>query len=64
MWTIIIRAAALIGIGFGVGSMSAPEVPAPVYREASSSISPFLVIAVGVLLFAGGYFIWSLRRDR
>ncbi len=64
MWTIIIRAAALIGIGFGVGSMSAPEVPAPVYREASSSISPFLVISVALLVCAAVYFVWSLKRSR
>ncbi len=64
MWTIIIRAAALIGLGFGAGTMVAPEVPAPVYREAASSVSPFMFIAVGILLFAGGYFVWSWRRER
>jgi hypothetical protein len=35
-----------------------------VYREAASSVSPFMFIAVGILLFAGGYFVWSWRRDR
>ena len=68
MWTIIIRAAALIGIGFGIGTMASPQVvevvPAPVYQEIGSSISPFLVISVGILLFAGGYFVWAWRRER
>jgi len=64
MWTIIIRAAALIGIGFGVGSMSGSEAPAYVIQEASSSISPFMIISVGILLFAGGYFVWAWRRER
>ena len=69
MWTIIIRAAALLGIGAAVGSSVSntpviQTVPQPVYQEASSSISPFLVISVGILLFAGGFFGWSWRRER
>ena len=69
MWTIVLRAAALLGIGAAVGSsVSNPSVihsvPQPVYQEASSSVVPFMVISVGVLLFAGAFFVWSWRRDR
>ena len=69
MWTIVLRAAALLGIGFGAGSIiqSSPrmvEIPPTVFREASSTTSPFLIVAVGILLFAGGYFVWSLKRGR
>ncbi len=69
MWTIVLRAAALLGIGAAVGSSVSntpviQTVPQPVYQEASSSISPFLVISVGILLFAGGHFVWSWRRER
>ena len=69
MWTIIIRAAALFGAGAAVGGVvSNPSVihsvPPPVYREAASSISPFLVIALALLVCAAGYFVWSLKRSR
>lgn len=69
MWRIIIRAAALLGIGAAVGSSVSntpviQTIPQPVYQEAASTISPFLVISVGILLFAGGYFVWSWRRER
>jgi len=69
MWTIIIRAAALLGIGAAVGSSVSntpviQTVPQPVYQEASSSISPFLVIALALLVCAAGYFVWSLKRSR
>ena len=50
MWTIILRALGLIGLGFGAGTMVAPEVPAPVYREASSSVGPFMVISIALLV--------------
>ena len=45
MWTIVLRAAALLGIGAAVGSSVSntpviQTVPRPVYQEASSSISP------------------------
>ena len=68
MWTIIIRAAALLGIGAAVGSSFSntpviQSVPQPVYQEASS-ISPFLVISVALLVCAAGYFVWSLKRSR
>ena len=69
MWTIVLRAAALLGIGAAVGSsVSNPSVihsvPPPVYREASSSLSPFLVISVALLVCAAGYFILSTKRSR
>ena len=69
MWTIVLRAAALLGIGAAVGSsVSNPSVihsvPPPVYREAASSISPFLVIALALLVCAAGYFVVSMKRSR
>ena len=69
MWMIAIRAATLLGIGAAVGSSvtSAPviqPVPQPIIREATSSISPFLIISVGIVIFAGGYFVWAWRRER
>ena len=68
MWTIVLRSAALLGIGAAVGSsVSNPSVihsvPPPVYREAASSISPFLVIAVALLVCAAGYFVVSMKRN-
>jgi hypothetical protein len=68
MWMIVIRAAALIGLGMGAGSMmstpSVPQVPQTVYQEATSSISPFLIVAIALLVCAGGYFIHSVRKNR
>ena len=69
MWMIAIRAAALLGIGAAVGSSvtSAPviqHVPQPVYQQAASSISPFLIVAVALLVCAGGYFVHSVRKNR
>ena len=69
MWMIAIRAAALLGIGAAVGSTvtSAPvvqHVPQPIIREATSSISPFLIVAIALLVCAGGYFVWAWRRGR
>ena len=69
MWMIAIRAATLLGIGAAVGSTvtSAPvvqHVPQPIIREATSLISPFLIISVGIVIFAGGYFVWAWRRER
>ena len=64
MWALILRALGLIGLGFGAGTMVAPEVPAPVYREASSSVGPFMVISVALLVCAAGYFILSMKRSR
>ena len=69
MWGIIIRAVTLLGIGAAVGSSisNTPvihSVPPPVYQEAASTISPFLVISVALLVCAAGYFAWSLRRSR
>lgn len=68
MWTIIIRAATLLGIGAAVGSAvsntpAIHSVPPPIYQEASSSISPFLVIAVALLVCAAGYFVVSMKRN-
>jgi hypothetical protein len=69
MWMIAIRAATFLGIGAAVGSTvtSTPvvqHVPQPIIREATSSISPFLIISVGIVIFAGGYFVWAWRRER
>ena len=68
MWMIAIRAAALIGLGMGAGSMmstpSAPQVPQTVYQEATSSISPFLIVAIALLICAAGYFVHSVRKNR
>ena len=69
MWMIAIRAAALLGIGAAVGSTvtSTPviqHVPQPVYQQAASSISPFLIVAVALLVCAGGYFVHSVRKNR
>ena len=69
MWMIAIRAAALLGIGAAVGSSisSTPviqHVPQPVYQEATSSISPFLIVAIALLICAAGYFVHSVRKNR
>ena len=69
MWMIAIRAATLLGIGAAVGSTvtSAPviqHVPQPVYQQAASSISPFLIVAIALLVCASGYFVWAWRRER
>jgi len=69
MWMIAIRAATLLGIGAAVGSTvtSAPviqQVPQPVYQQAASSISPFLIVAIALLVCAGGYFVHSVRKNR
>ena len=69
MWTIVLRAAALLGIGAVVGSSVSntpviQSVPQPVYQEASSSVVPFMVISVALLVCAAGYFVWSLKRSR
>ena len=68
MWTIVLRAAALLGIGAAVGSSVSntpviQSVPQPVYQEASS-ISPFLVISVALLVCAAEYFILSMKGSR
>ena len=68
MWLIIIRAAALLGIGAAVGSSVSntpviQTIPQPVYQEAASTISPFLVIAVALLGCAAGYFVVSMKRN-
>ena len=69
MWMIVLRAATFLGIGAAVGSTvtSTPviqQVPQPVYQQAASSISPFLIVAIALLVCAGGYFVWAWRRDR
>ena len=69
MWMIVLRAATLLGIGAAVGSTvtSAPviqQVPQPVYQQAASSISPFLIVAIALLVCAGGYFVHSVRKNR
>ena len=69
MWMIAIRAAALLGIGAAVGSTVTSttviqQVPQPVYQQAASSISPFLIVAIALLVCAGGYFVWAWRRER
>jgi len=69
MWMIVLRAATLLGIGAAVGSTvtSTPvvqPVPQPVYQQAASSISPFLIVAIALLVCAGGYFVWAWRRER
>ena len=69
MWMIVLRAATFLGIGAAVGSSvtSAPviqHVPQPVYQQAASSISPFLILAIALLVCAGGYFVWAWRRER
>ena len=69
MWMIVLRAATFLGIGAAVGSSvtSTPviqQVPQPVYQQAASSISPFLIVAVALLVCAGGYFVWAWRRER
>jgi hypothetical protein len=67
---IVTRAAALIGLGLGAGSMMSSSkgtsypVPPAVIQEASSSISPFLIVAIALLVGAGGYFVWAWRRER
>ena len=58
MWMIVLRAATFLGIGAAVGSSvtSAPviqHVPQPVYQQAASSISPFLIVAIALLVCAG-----------
>ena len=67
MWTIIIRAAALLGVGAALGSSISntpviQPIPQPIYQEAAGTLSPFLVLAFALLLGAAGYFVWSLRR--
>ena len=69
MWMIVLRAATFLGIGAAVGSSvtSTPviqQVPQPVYQQAASSISPFLIVAIALLVCAGGYFVWAWRRER
>ena len=70
MWMIVTRAAALIGLGLGAGSMMSSSkgtshpVPPAVIQEASSSISPFLIVAIALLVGAGAYFVWAWRRER
>ena len=70
MWMIVTRAAALIRLGLGAGSMmssskgTSHHVPPAVIQEASSSISPFLIVAIALLVGAGGYFVWAWRRER
>ena len=69
MWTIVLRAAALLGIGAAVGSSVSntpviQTVPQPVYQEASSSVVPFMVISVALLVCAAWYFILSMKRSR
>ena len=69
MWMIVLRAATFLGIGAAVGSTvtSTPltqQVPQPVYQQAASSISPFLIVAIALLVCAGGYFVWAWRRER
>ena len=69
MWGIVIRAVTLLGVGAALGSSVSntpviQHVPHTVVREATQTISPFLVIAFALLLCAAGYFVWSLRRSR
>ena len=69
MWMIVLRAATFLGIGAAVGSSvtSTPviqQVPQPVYQQAASSISPFLIVAIALLVCAGGYFVWAWRREK
>ena len=70
MWMIVTRAAALIGLGLGAGSMmssskgTSHHVPPAVIQEASSSISPFLIVAIALLVLSGGYFVHSIRKNR
>jgi hypothetical protein len=71
MWMIVTRAAALIGLGLGAGSMmsssskgTSHHVPPAVIQEASSSISPFLIVAIALLVLASGYFVHSIRKNR
>ena len=69
MWMIVTRAAALIGLGLGTGSMmsssgSDHRVPPTIIQEASSSISPFLIVAIALLVCSGGYFVHSIRKNR
>ena len=66
---IVLRAATFLGIGAAVGSTvtSTPviqQVPQPVYQQAASSISPFLIVAIALLVCAGGYFVWAWRREK
>ena len=69
MWMIVLRAATFLGIGAAVGSSvtSTPviqHVPQPIYQQAASSISPFLIVAIALLVCAGGYFVWAWRHER
>ena len=67
---IVTRAAALIGLGLGAGSMMSSSkgishhVPPAVIQEASSSISPFLIVAIALLVISCGYFVHSIRKNR
>ena len=68
---IVTRAAALIGLGLGAGSMISSSsqgvrhhVPPAVIQEASSSVSPFLIVAIALLVCSGGYFVHSIRKNR
>ena len=67
--SMIAIAVTLQGIGAAVGSTvtSTPvvqQVPQPIMREAASSISPFLIVAIIPLVCACGYFVWASRRER
>ena len=70
MWMIIFRAASLLAIGMGAGSMMSSSkgtshpVPPAVIQEASSSISPFLIVAIALLVISCGYFVHSIRKNR
>ena len=69
MWMIVLRAATFLGIGAVVGSsvtstLVIQHVPQPIYQQAASSISPFLIVAIALLVCAGGYFVWAWRRER
>jgi len=68
---IVTRAAALIGLGLGAGSMMSSSkgtshpVPPAVIQEASSSISPFLIVAIALLVGARAGTSWAFEtQDR
>ena len=68
MWMIIFRAASLLAIGMGAGTMLSKQdnhyVPATVIKEASTAISPFAIIAAAMLMGATGYFVHTIRKTR
>ena len=67
---IVTRAAALIGLGLGAGSMMSSSkgtshgTGSTIIQEASSSISPFLIVAIALLVGSGAYLVHSIRKNR